>query len=66
MFMLVENPRDLKHRSQNAFCPRYRKDRLITVIQTIINYYKNNAKGKEKFRKFVDRVTLGELQRIVG
>jgi len=37
-------------------------DRLVPVITAIINFYKKNAKGKEKFSKFLDRVSLEELK----
>ncbi|WP_134685126.1 NAD(P)/FAD-dependent oxidoreductase [Brevibacillus migulae] len=40
--------------------------RLIPVITTLIDFYKEKAKGKEKFSKFVNRITLEELVRIVG
>lgn len=42
------------------------EDRLIPIVAAIIEYYRVNAKGKEKFKKFIDRVTLEELQRAVG
>ncbi|WP_274648494.1 hypothetical protein [Paenibacillus humicola] len=32
----------------------------------IIDFYKEHAKGKEKFSKFIDRVSLEQLQQIAG
>lgn len=42
------------------------EERLVSAIIAIINYYKANAKGKEKFSKFVNRITLEELRQIAG
>ncbi|MCM3431697.1 nitrite reductase [Brevibacillus agri] len=39
---------------------------LVPVITKLIEYYKENAKGKEKFSKFVDRITLDQLKQIAG
>ncbi|GED32038.1 nitrite reductase [Brevibacillus centrosporus] len=39
---------------------------LAPVITKIIDFYKENAKGKEKFSKFVDRITLEQLKQIAG
>lgn len=40
-------------------------DQLIPLVTAIIDYYKANAKGKEKFKKFIERITLEELQRSI-
>lgn len=37
---------------------------LVPVIKKIIDTYKENAKGKEKFSKFIDRMTLEKLKQI--
>ncbi len=42
------------------------EERLVSAILAIIDCYKARAKGKEKFSKFLDRVSLEELQRIAG
>lgn len=57
-------PKGLKASLAKRLLSGVAEARLITVIQAIIHYYKENAKGKEKFSKFVDRVTLEALQRI--
>ncbi|MCM3131059.1 nitrite reductase (plasmid) [Paenibacillus urinalis] len=41
-------------------------EQLVPVIKAIIHYYIANAKGKEKFSKFVNRVSLDELKRVAG
>lgn len=42
------------------------EEQLIPVITAIIDYYKEHAKGKEKFSKFVNRISLEQLQQIAG
>ncbi|MEF2245330.1 MULTISPECIES: nitrite reductase [unclassified Paenibacillus] len=42
------------------------EEQLIPAITAIIDYYKEHAKGKEKFKKFVDRISLEQLQQISG
>lgn len=42
------------------------EDQLIPAITAIIDYYKEHAKGKEKFSKFVDRISLEQLQQVAG
>lgn len=39
-------------------------NQLIPVITALIDYYKAQAKGKEKFGKFVERVSLEQLNAI--
>jgi precorrin-3B C17-methyltransferase len=41
-------------------------ERLIPAITKIIDFYKEQAKGKEKFSKFVDRMTIEQLKRIAA
>lgn len=43
-----------------------KEEQLVPVVMTLIDYYKEYAKGKEKFSKFVDRVTLEQLQQITA
>ncbi|UVI30967.1 nitrite reductase [Paenibacillus spongiae] len=40
------------------------EDQLVPAVTAIIDFYKEHAKGKEKFSKFVDRISLEQLQRI--
>jgi precorrin-3B C17-methyltransferase len=43
-----------------------KEERLIPAVMAIIDFYKEHAKSKEKFSKFVDRVTLEQLQQITA
>ncbi|WP_379213838.1 nitrite reductase [Paenibacillus sp. GCM10012303] len=43
-----------------------KEEQLVPVVIAIIDFYKEHAKGKEKFSKFVDRVTLEQLQQITA
>ncbi|UUZ91876.1 hypothetical protein LJK87_41335 [Paenibacillus sp. P25] len=42
------------------------EDRLIPAVTAIIDYYKANAKGKEKFSKFVERTPLEQLLQVAA
>lgn len=41
-------------------------EQLVPAVMTIIDFYKEHAKVKEKFSRFVDRVTLEQLQQITA
>lgn len=47
---------------------RLTEDRQVPVITALIDFNKENAKGKEKekFSKFIDRLTTDQLKRIAG
>jgi precorrin-3B C17-methyltransferase len=38
------------------------EEQLIPAVTSIIDFYKEHAKGKEKFSKFVNRISLEQLQ----
>ncbi|UVI29402.1 nitrite reductase [Paenibacillus spongiae] len=59
-------PKGLKVAKAKLLCSGVTQDRLAHVVTTIIDFYKENAKSKEKFSKFVDRMTLEQLQEIVA
>lgn len=59
-------PKGLKTSIAQSLRSGLSEDQLIPVILSLINYYKANAKGKEKFRKFIDRVTIELLQQVVA
>ncbi|MFE6799806.1 nitrite reductase [Paenibacillus chitinolyticus] len=42
------------------------EERLVPVVSTLIDFYKQQAKGKEKFSKFVDRITIEQLKQFVA
>lgn len=59
-------PKGLKTSIAQSLVSGLTEDQLVPVVTTLINYYKANAKGKEKFKKFIDRVTLEEMQQQVA
>jgi precorrin-3B C17-methyltransferase len=59
-------PKGLKSSIAKLLVPGLTEERLIPVITVIIDFFKANAKRKEKFSKFVDRVSLEQLQQITG
>ncbi|MEK4510951.1 nitrite reductase [Paenibacillus anaericanus] len=59
-------PKGLKTSIAQSLVSGLTEDQLVPVVTTLINYYKANAKGKEKFKKFIDRVTLEQLQQHVA
>lgn len=59
-------PKGLKTSFAKLLVSGLTEDRLVPVVTAIINFYKANAKGKEKFSKFVNRVSLEQLQQVVS
>ncbi|WP_029192632.1 nitrite reductase [Paenibacillus harenae] len=59
-------PKGLKASIAKPLLTGLTEERLVPVITAIIDYYKENAKGKEKFGKFIDRITLDQLKQIAG
>ncbi|MCQ6563829.1 nitrite reductase [Paenibacillus mendelii] len=59
-------PKGIKASLAKLLCTGVTKEQLVHVIITIIDFYKEHAKGKEKFSKFVDRMTLERLQEIAA
>ncbi|MFF3923870.1 nitrite reductase [Paenibacillus lactis] len=57
-------PKGLKTRIAKLLISGLTEDRLAPVITAIIDYYKANAKAKEKFSRFIDRVTIEQLQKL--
>lgn len=55
-------PKGLKTSIAQSLVSGLTEEELIPVVMSLINYYKANAKGKEKFRRFLDRVSLEVLQ----
>lgn len=51
-------PKGLKTTFAKLLISGITEDRLVPVITAIIDFYKENAKSKEKFSKFVERVSL--------
>ncbi|MCC3373622.1 nitrite reductase [Cohnella sp. REN36] len=59
-------PKGLKTAFAQLLVSGVTEDRLVPAITAIIDYYKEHANGKEKFSKFVERVSLEQLQQIAG
>ncbi|RIX46548.1 nitrite reductase [Paenibacillus nanensis] len=57
-------PKGLKASIAQLLVSGLTEERLIPAITAIIEYYKTNAKGKEKFGKFIHRASLEELRKI--
>nr|WP_206098802.1 nitrite reductase [Paenibacillus paeoniae] len=56
-------PKGLKTSFAKLLCSGVTEDQLIPAVTAIIDFYKEYAKGKEKFSKFVNRISLEQLQR---
>lgn len=59
-------PKGLKTAIAKMLLSGLTEEKLVPVITAIIDFYKENAKGKEKFSKFVDRITLDQMKQIAG
>lgn len=55
----------LKASLANLLVSGLNETQLVPAITTLIDFYKVNAKGKEKFSKFVNRITLDQLRSVV-
>lgn len=54
----------LKAQPAQLFLSGLAEDELVPIIMNIVNFYKKEAKGKEKFQKFIQRTTVAKLQGI--
>ncbi|WP_155971921.1 nitrite reductase [Paenibacillus sp. Soil522] len=59
-------PKGLKTSIAKLLLSGLTEEQLVPVIITIIDFYKEYAKGKEKFSKFINRMTLDQLKHITG
>ncbi|WP_199622528.1 NAD(P)/FAD-dependent oxidoreductase [Paenibacillus alkalitolerans] len=59
-------PKGLKASVATLFLEGVSEEQLAPVVSKLIAYYKENAKGKEKFKKFMERVTIEQLKAIVA
>ncbi|TLS51255.1 nitrite reductase [Paenibacillus antri] len=55
-------PKGLKASLAQPLVSGIEAERVASAVRAIIDYYTANAKGKEKFRKFVDRVSLDAIR----
>ncbi len=59
-------PKGLKTSFAKLLLSGIAENQLISAITAIVECYKANAKGKEKFSKFVDRMSLEKLKEIAS
>lgn len=59
-------PKGLKAALAKQLVSGLSEAQLAPIIKKIIEFYQEKAKGKEKFSKFVDRITLEQLKQIAG
>lgn len=59
------DPKGIKSATGRMFVSGITEERLLPIVSTLIDFYKEQAKGKEKFSKFVDRITMEKLKQIV-
>ncbi|URN92606.1 MAG: nitrite reductase [Candidatus Pristimantibacillus lignocellulolyticus] len=59
-------PKGLKTLIAQQLVVGLKEEQLVPIINAIIHFYKANAKGKEKFSKFVHRMTIEQLQQLAG
>jgi len=57
-------PKGVKTSFAKLLHSKITEDQLVPAVMAIIDFYKKHAKGKEKFSKFVDRISLAQLQQI--
>lgn len=56
------DPKGLKAKFASKLLSGVTEQGLIKAVMDIVHFYKSNAKSKEKFGKFVDRITIERLQ----
>lgn len=59
-------PKGLKTLIAQQLVVGLKEEQLVPIINAIIHFYKAHAKGKEKFSKFVRRITIEQLQQLAG
>jgi NAD(P)H-nitrite reductase large subunit len=58
------DPKGIKATTAILLLSGLTEEKLAPINKKIIDYYRENAKGKEKFGKFINRVTLEQLRHI--
>jgi len=57
-------PKGLKATLGKKLATELTESQLVPVVMALIDYYRAHAKGKEKFSRFVERVSLDKLRQI--
>ncbi|WP_282937199.1 nitrite reductase [Paenibacillus sp. RC67] len=55
-------PKSTKATVGELFLSNISSDQMIPVVRKLIEYYQQNAKKKEKFSKFIQRITIDTLR----
>ncbi|HIW33804.1 MAG TPA: nitrite reductase [Candidatus Paenibacillus intestinavium] len=59
-------PKGLKASLAELLIAGLQEEQLVPIIMALIYYYNEHAKGKEKFKKFIHRVSLEHLQQLIA
>jgi precorrin-3B C17-methyltransferase len=59
------DPRSIKPVFATLLVSDVRSDKLISVVQRLVYYYQKNGKKKEKFLKFIQRITIDTLREVL-
>ncbi|WP_339320862.1 nitrite reductase [Paenibacillus sp. FSL W8-0194] len=59
-------PKGIKTAIAELLAEGLKEEQIIPAIMKVIDFYKSNAKGKEKFAKFVRRMTLEKIREAAG
>lgn len=59
-------PKGIKASIAQSLVSGLTEDQLVPIVTALIHHYKANAKGKEKFKKFIQRVSLEHLQQHIS
>ncbi|MCR8656452.1 nitrite reductase [Paenibacillus endoradicis] len=59
-------PKGLKASLAQSLISGVQEEQLVPIVMALIHYYNEHAKGKEKFKKFIQRVTLERLQQLIA
>jgi precorrin-3B C17-methyltransferase len=59
-------PKGLKAALGQQLMSGLKEDQLIPIVTTLINYFQENGKKKEKFSNFIKRISMDKLKEAVG
>lgn len=59
-------PKSIKPVIASLFVSQVPADKLIPLVEELVHYYRNNGKKKEKFQKFLQRVSVEKLRTALG
>lgn len=58
-------PKSLKPTFAELFVTGVDAEQMMNIVQRLIAYFQTNGKNKEKFSKFIGRISIGELRNAV-